>query len=266
MRKKMLITVLLWSMVMTGCSLSEGDRGQQADVDARTDADSGNAEEGNAGTGNEDQGNVEPGGAGQAEPEAVRPTKEEVLAMREQVLEGMSAEEIKRLTENIKVANHRMESAYLYDSIFEKLEDKDSLYWNYFDEKGEIQVGWAFDGSYQEMREIMEKENLSKEEFDSRYGAPVMVYNRFDAGNFMELMEEMKELVQNEKLKDDLQQLIDETSQAAENHEMEHASNIYKILHDMDYYLLRYGLEDVGQYVQDTSTIAKYYGVLSVYD
>ena len=92
-----------------------------------------------------------------------------------------------------------------------------------------------------------------------------MVYNRFNAENFMELMGEMKELVQNEKLKDDLQQLIDETSLAAESHEMEHASNIYKLLHDMDYYLLRYGLEDVGKYVQDTSTIAKYYGALSVY-
>ncbi|MDE6924482.1 MAG: YARHG domain-containing protein [Acetatifactor sp.] len=197
--------------------------------------------------------------------ETVRPAKEEVLAMREQVLEGMSAEEIKRLTENIKVANQRMESAYLYDSLFEKLEDKDSLYWNYFDEKGDIQVGWTFDGSYQEMRSIMEKENLTKEEFDSEYGTPVMVYNRFNAENFINLMEEMKELVQNEALRNDMQQLIDETGLAAENHEMEHASNIYKILHDMDYYLLRYGPEDVGQYVQDASTIGKYYGVLSVY-
>ena len=33
------------------------------------------------------------------------PTKEEVLAMRELVLEGMEYKEIKRLTENIKVAN-----------------------------------------------------------------------------------------------------------------------------------------------------------------
>ena len=35
--------------------------------------------------------------------------------------------------------------------------------------------------------------------------------------------------------------------------------------HDMDYYLLRYGPEDVGTYVQDPSFICKYYGVLSVY-
>lgn len=275
MRKRMLVTTLLWSMAMAGCSLSGGEVGR-TDADSRMNAETGSAGIENAGIENADsayagQGNGESGGEGQigmeaAEPEPVRPTKEEVLAMRELVLEGMSEEEIKRLTENIKVANHRMESGYLYDSLFEKLEDKESLYWNYFDEKGEIQVGWEYEGSYREMKAVMDKENLSQEEFNVQYGTPVMVYNRFDAENFMELMEEMKALVHNEKLKEDLQQLIDETSLAAENHEMEHASNIYKILHDMDYYLLRYGLEDVGQYVQDTSTIAKYYGVLSVYE
>ena len=45
-------------------------------------------------------------------------TKEEVLAMREIVLEGMDLNEIDRLTENIKVANHTMEEAYLYDDLF----------------------------------------------------------------------------------------------------------------------------------------------------
>lgn len=265
MRKRVLITVLLWVMVMTGCSPSGGDRGQTGE-DSQANPETENTGMGNAGTTYIDQGSGESGGESQEEPRAVRPAKEEVLAMRELALEGMSEEEIKRLAENIKVANHQMESAYLYDSVFEKLEDKESLYWNYFDEKGEIQVGWEYEGSYQEMKAIMDKENLSKEEFDVKYGTPVMVYNRFDAGNFMELMEEMKVLVHNEKLKEDLQQLIDETSLAAENHEMEHVSNIYKILHDMDYYLLRYGPEDVGQYVQDTSTIAKYYGVLSVYE
>ena len=283
MRKKMLAAVLLWSMVLAGCSVSGESGGWQAGAaetneENQDDAGAGSddMEPGNSGLENSDSVNTDPGSVGsenakadddsQAVSETVRPTKEEVLAMREQVLEGMSAEEIKRLTENIKVANQRMESAYLYDAVFEKLEDSENLYWNYFDEKGEIQVGWTFDGSYQEMRAIMEKENLSREEFDSRYGTPVMVYNRFNADNFMNLMGEMKDLVQNGKLKDDLQQIIDETGLAAETHEMEHAANIYRLLHDMDYYLLRYGLEDVGQYVQDTSTIAKYYGVLSVYD
>ena len=260
MKKTVFAVVLLCAMSLAGCSSSD-ESGERRTESAESDM----AEQESAGAESTDTEQVSVEDDVRTTPEAVRPTKEEVLAMREQVLEGMTEEEIKRLTENIKVANQRMESAYLYDALFAKLEDKESLHWNYFDEKGEIQVGWEFDGGYQEMRNIMEKENLSKEEFDSKYGTPVMVYNRFDAENFMDLMEEMKGLVQNEKLKEDLQQHIDETGLAAENHEMENASNIYKILHDMDYYLLRYGLEDVAQYVQDTSTIAKYYGVLSVY-
>ena len=168
-------------------------------------------------------------------------SEEEVLSMREKVLEDMSKEDIDRLTENIKVANGCMESAYFYDNLFKELEDKDSLYWNYFDEKGYIQIGWDSEGN------------------------PVTVYNRFDAENFINLMNEMRELCNNEALKTDLQTLMDETRLAAETHEVEHAYNILKILHDMDYFLLRYGIEDVGKYVKDASFIAKYYGVLSVY-
>lgn len=203
---------------------------------------------------------------GETTGEVAAPTKEEVLAARERVLEGMSREEIENLKENIKVANQQMESAYLNDNIFKKLEDTESLYWNYFDEKGEIQIGWAYDGSYLEVLAGMEKENISREEFYARYGTPVMDTNRFHAENFMELFAEMKETVKDEKLREDLQQIIDETALAAENHEVEHVLNIYRLLHDMDYYLLRYGPEDVGKYVRDTSLIDRYYGVLSVYE
>lgn len=53
--------------------------------------------------------------------EPVAPTKEEVFAMREKVLDGMTDDEKERLTENIKVANLQMERAYLNDGIFDKL-------------------------------------------------------------------------------------------------------------------------------------------------
>lgn len=192
------------------------------------------------------------------------PSKEEVLSARERVLEGMSAEEIKRLTENIKTANLQMEEAYLYDDIFAKLEDPDSLARNYFDEKGDIQIGWAYDGE-RKKSEICEEENLTSEEFYQKYGTPVMVYNRFNGENFITLIEDMKSSVHDESLKADLDKLIDETKLATETHEMEHANNIYKILHDMDYYLLRYGIEDVGKYSKDVSLISKYYNTLSVY-
>ncbi len=117
---------------------------------------------------------------------------------------------------------------------------KIKIVYNYFDQKGDIQI-------------------------DEKYGTPVVIYNRFDADNFIELIAEMQESVQSEDLKEDLQRLIDETVLAKDTHDMEHASNIYKILHDMDYFLLRYGMEDVGIYVKDTSILSKYYGVLTVY-
>lgn len=193
------------------------------------------------------------------------PSKEEVFSMRELVLEGMSNEEIDRLTENIKVANLRLESAYLNDNIFDKLSDKDNLYWNYFDQKGDIQIGWSYDGSYSDMKSIMEKESISQNEFYEKYGEPVMEYNRFDAANFIKLIQDMQKSVHNEMLIADLQQLIDLTILAKETHKMEYANRIYKTLHDLDYFLLRYGIEDVGKYTKDGSIVATYYGVLAVY-
>lgn len=193
------------------------------------------------------------------------PSKEKVLAMRELVLEGMTEEEIERLTENIKVANLQLESAYLNDDIFEKLSDKDSLYWNYFEQKGDIQIGWSYDGNYSDIKKIMNEEGISKDEFYGKYGEPVIQYNRFDAVNFIDLIQDMQNSVQNEMLIADLQQLIDLTSLAAETHEMEYANEIYKILHDLDYFLLRYGVEDVGKYTTDISIVSTYYGVLEIY-
>lgn len=194
------------------------------------------------------------------------PSKEEVLEARAIVLVGMTEEQIERLTENIKVANQTFESAYLNENIFDKLEDENSLYWNYFDQKGEIQIGWEYNGDYNEKKEIMEREQLSKEEFNEKYGEPITTYNRFDAHNFIELIEDMKKSVSNEQLKNDLQYVIDETQLAADSHEMVHANNIYKALHDLDYFLLRYGPEDVGVFTLNDSLVKTYYGTLSVYD
>ncbi len=201
----------------------------------------------------------------QAATEIDAPSKEEVIAMRETVLEGMSAEEIERLTENIKVANLRMESAYLYEHIFDKLSDHESLYWNYFTQKGEIQIGWSYEGSAVERKAIMADEGISKSEFYEKYGEPVMDYNRFDATNFIDLIADMQKSVHNELLIADLQQLMDLTRLAEETHEMHYVNSIYKILHDLDYYLLRYGVEDVGMYTLDDSIVSEYYGVLAVY-
>ncbi len=200
-----------------------------------------------------------------AEKTVAAPSKEEVLAMRSAVLEGMSEAEIHRLTENIKVANLQLEEAWMYDDLFGKLEDENHLYWNYFDQKGDIQIGWEYKGDYSDVQKICKEENLTREAFYEKYGTPVMVYNRFDAKNFMDLMSEMKDSVNNEALQSDLQYIIDETRAAQETHDAEHVNNLYKALHDMDYFLLRYGIEDVGKYTQDSSVVSTYYGVLAVY-
>ena len=147
---------------------------------------------------------------------------------------------------------------------FEKLADKESLYWNYFDKKGDIQIDWAVESDIN-MKKTMESEGISEEEFYQKYGQPVVTYNRFDAANFIALVEDMQKSVQNELLRADLQQLINAASLAAETHDMEYANDIYKILHDMDYFLLRYGIEDVGGYTRYDDVVSKYYGVLNVY-
>lgn len=195
----------------------------------------------------------------------IAPSKEEVIAMRAVVLDGMSEEEISRLKENIKVANTTMEYAYLNDNIFDKLSDADSPYWQYFDKTGEIQIGWWYNRYIIQKDAIMQAEGITEAEFYEREYEPGMAYNRFDAANFIELIEDMQLSVQNEMLSADLQQLIDLTYMASVTHKMEYANQIYKILHDLDYFLLRYGIEDVGAYTQDKGTVAKYYGVLTVY-
>ena len=188
------------------------------------------------------------------------PLEEEVYAMREKVLEGMSEEEIRRLKENIRIANLQMEPAYFNQNIFEELSDPESLYWNYFDEKGSIQLGWYL----RDVPGYDVSSGMSYSEYMEKYGEPSRVYNRFDAVNFIELMEEMKNSLKNDWLKPDFDQLIEYTRLAKETHDVTYAKNIYYILHDMDYYLLRYGLSEING-VSDEGTLQKYYHILEVY-
>lgn len=196
-------------------------------------------------------------------PESVEekiPTKDEVLEMRSLVTKGMTEEEIVRLTENIKVANLTMERAYLYDSLFERLEDPKDLYWNYVDFKGEIQIGWDLSEKH-----YVAASGLTKQEWGEKYGKPVMTYNRFDANNFIALMEEMKDSIQYELLREDFDILIEKMRLAKETHDVTYMLELYRILHDMDYFLLRYGPQDVGKYTKDDSTVRKFYGVLQIH-
>ncbi|MBR5577766.1 MAG: hypothetical protein IKW28_02085 [Lachnospiraceae bacterium] len=189
------------------------------------------------------------------------PTREEVLELRKLVTEGMTEEEITRLSENIKVANLTMEEAYLYDSLFERLEDPEDLYWNYVDDKGEIQIGWDLSEKH-----YVAASGLTRNEWGEKYGKPIMVYNRFHAENFIALMEEMRDSIHHEVWQEDFNILIEKMEMAKKTHDVKYMIELYRILHDMDYFLLRYGPEDVGKYTKDDSTVNKFYGVLLVHD
>lgn len=92
-------------------------------------------------------GNVsEESGSDIAHAENYVPTEEDVLVARQQATEGMSQQQVERLTEVIKAANLWLEQRYMDENLFEKLSDPNSLYWNYFHQTGEIQIGWAVDG------------------------------------------------------------------------------------------------------------------------
>jgi len=106
----------------------------------------------------------------------------------------------------------------------------------------------------------------TEDEFYGKYASPVSVENRYAADDFISLMEELEASAQNEDLKAELRYLAEEM-ELAKGHEMEHVNNVYKKLHDLDYFLLRYGPEVFDSYKSDydTSTVCKYYGTLSFY-
>ncbi|RDY28293.1 hypothetical protein [Lachnotalea glycerini] len=189
------------------------------------------------------------------------PNKETVLKMREIALSGMTDEQIESMTERVKSANLSLENGIMFDNLIEQLSDSDSLMWNYLEQTGEIQIGWAFDTEIS-----LEESGLTKDEYMQKYATTVSTNNEYDADSYIALIDEILEYISNEDLKADFTSMRESVKQAKETHDVNEVINIYHILHDMDYYLLRYGPEDVGQYVSDTSTINKYYGVLKIYE
>ena len=176
------------------------------------------------------------------EDEVYVPAKETVLALRERAEEGMTQEDIADLTEMVKVANLKLENLLLNYNLEKKLSDPDNLYWNYFEQTGEIQI----------------------EESDA--GEAVTAGNPYNGENFINVMEKWEKKVTNEELKEDFGRMADYMDSAVEAHSVEDIMSLYQMLHDMDYFLFRYGPEDVGKYTKDLSTVCKFYGVLSIYE
>lgn len=207
-----------------------------------------------------------PADSAAVEGEKFVPTRSDVLDARERCLKGLTSEQFAELKSAVINANLYWENGYMNDNIFSRLEDPDSLKWNCFDPAltGEIQIGWAVDGGL-DKEAVCAEENLTEDEFYARYGTKVVTEQHYDTEGFLTTIETISEAVTDEAMKADLQYLANELRLAVEGHSMEHANNMYKMLHDMDYFLLRYGPEDVGKYLEKKGFVSQYYGTLSVY-
>ena len=192
------------------------------------------------------------------------PTREDVYSAREIATAGMSDADITRLTEVISGANHWWEMNYLYDHIFDALSDPDNLRWNIFHQTGLAQIGWVLEDEI-DMKTVCAEENLTADAFYEKYASPAVAYNDYTADMFIDILKELQETVVNNDLESDLQYIIDELTLARDTHDAEHVINMYKTLHDMDYFLLRYYSDVYTGSQMDSSTVAKYYDVLSIY-
>lgn len=196
--------------------------------------------------------------------EPTAPLPDKISEVRAIVLEGMSEDDIKGLCATIKRANKELEYSKIYDNLFARLSDENSLVWNCFHETGLVHYGWAYDGSLN-MEKIMEEEGLTEDAFYEKYGEEVCRYINQDAEGFAQELEGYQKAVVNQALQSDLQQIIDLARLATQTHNVEHVVNMYHLLHDMDYFLLNYRMDKEMPYIRDTSTISRYYGVLNVY-
>lgn len=192
------------------------------------------------------------------------PTKEQVLAMREMVLEGMTQKEKSSLTELIKAENLQKEYRYLKDNQFWNLKKSDSPYWRIFSESGTIILYYAFDAN---TPVYTPDSGMTEEEYNITYGTPV-VYELDTplSEEFCLFLEEVEQLLASDILDGDLEQMREYMRLATETHDVEYLYQIFYKLHDLDYFLFRYGPEDVGEYVWDDSFVTLFYDSLLVYE
>lgn len=195
------------------------------------------------------------------------PTMAEVEAARALALEGMSEAEVDRITEFMKTTNRAFESICLRDNWFADLSDPENLYWNRFVTTGEkVHIGWAYDAEV-DKDSICREENLTDDEFYQLYANAVYVEVEYDLHDLAEKLEEIRATVNNEALRTDLQTLIDLAKDTYENRKVENLEQMLKILHDMDYFLLRYGpsMAPTFEDPYDQSYLTTYNGTLTIY-
>ena len=200
-----------------------------------------------------------------AESDPSIPEKSEIDAAKAAVLEGMSETDQTALCRRIREAHNEIEGMKIYDNLFQRLADPEALSWNCLHETGLVQTGWAYDGTI-DKEKTMKEEGLTEGQFYEKYGEPVSRYNDITAEDFAQELEQFKECVVHEGLRQDLQTMADLIRLAAETHNVQYMVDLAHYLHDMDYFLLNYRLDKELTYIKDTSSITKYYGVLNVYN
>ena len=206
------------------------------------------------------------------------PTEEEVEKVRNKALAGMDEEEIDALTTYVKNYHNWLESEIIYGDLESRLSDKNSMSWNYFDRTGEIQTGWALEGDpksdaktgrelYEYMRQkYPEFGDVSLDELGEMYGTPVYTDNPYGSEVVIERMRELTASAENEIFLLDVENLCDALQMARDTHEVQYVVRAHEILHDMEYFLLRYSPRDVAPYTIDKSLSGRYYGVLEVWE
>lgn len=263
MKKKTLVIVLFTFTLlsgMIGCSAKDAGHDEKStkndaanDIETNTSAASDQKESDKTNTA-----------------ESVTPDKEElsapdratVLAQRAIALEGMSENDVEYLTAVVTKINLRLEFNLMFNEYEKRLSDPNSHTWNYFDQTGEIVIGYSF---REEDMKKKEELNLTEEEFEKQYGQEVLYENVYDVDKLCEILNTIKSTIQDKNLIQDFDNAIEYAQNAKNTHDVQYFLDFYRLFHDMDYYLLRYGPEDVSPQVEDTSTIDLFYDMPTCY-
>lgn len=207
------------------------------------------------------------------------PGEEETEKLREAALAGMSEEEIGALTDYVKNYHNWLEGRLLYDNWERRLSDKESAAWNFIDQTGEVVAGWYLEedlngygdieGEEERRAYLQEKYpefgEVSLEELGKKYGEPYYRESWYGAETVIQRMRELTASAENEIFRSDVEALCSALQQAKDTHEVDYVMEAHEILHDMEYFLLRYSPRDVATYPQDKSLSGKYYGALEVW-
>ncbi|MBD5551473.1 MAG: M56 family metallopeptidase [Lachnospiraceae bacterium] len=209
--------------------------------------------------------------------ETFYPLEEEVEEVRKTALTGMDEEEIDRLTTYVKDYHNWLEARLLYDNWERKLSDQNNVAWNFIDRTGVVQAGFRLEEDPDSFVRVEEEElnylqekypeygTVSLEELREKYGEPYYEESRYGAETVIQRIKELTASAENETFRSDVEKFCSTLQQAKDTHEVSYVMQAHEILHDMEYFLLRYSPRDVAPFTQDKSLSGKYYGALEVW-